>query len=141
MQEDTYFHVKKGRLKLRVIAEENAELIYYERNETAPERWSSYVRLPIGNALDWKAMLSSALGVLVVVNKRRQLFLLEGNRIHLDEVDGLGSFLEFEVIVHDEEVARRQMKHLRDAFNVTDAAIFTASYSDLILAKTGDLGT
>ena len=140
-QEDTYFNVGRGRLKLRVIEREGAELIYYERPETDLERWSTYSTVRIGDPDTLKRQLSSALGIRVVVKKKRELFLLDGARIHIDEVEGLGTFLEFEVPVRDEADAVRAMKYLRVQFMVEEASIFTQSYSDLILAKTEGLGS
>ncbi len=88
-----------------------------------------------------KLQLATALGILVVVRKKRELFLLERVRIHLDDVEGLGSFLEFEIPVVEVQEASRQMKFLREQFAVGEASTFTASYSDLIRAKSAGFGT
>ncbi len=140
LQEDTYFSVPHGRLKLREIAGQGAELIFYERPEVTSERWSTYSRQVIAEPALMKAQLSSALGVRVVVRKKRTLYLLGATRIHIDDVEGLGTFLEFEVPVTDEQDASEQMQQLREQFGVTEGAIFKASYSDLISAKTEALG-
>ncbi len=140
LQTDTYFCVLRGRLKVREISDDGAELIYYERAEETLERWSTYSTVTIPEPALLKQQLSSALGVLVVVKKKRELFLFEGTRIHIDDVEGLGCFLEFEVPVHDEQDATRQMKFLRERFAIREDSIFTPSYSDLILAKTEGLG-
>jgi adenylate cyclase, class 2 len=140
-QEDTYFSVQRGRLKLREIAGQGAQLIYYERPETNLERWSNYSMSPVADAALLKEQLSAAVGIKVIVKKRRELFLLDGTRVHLDEVEGLGTFLEFEIPVRDEQEASSQMKFLRDQFGIDDGAIFTSSYSDLILAKTEGFGS
>ncbi len=140
LQEDTYFNVPHGRLKLREFAGAGAELIFYERAEHSLERWSSYSTVAVPEPAPLKQQLSSALGVRVVVKKKRELFLFEGTRIHLDTVEGLGTFLEFEVPVRDETDAARKMKFLREQFGVADGSIFTPSYSDLILAKSEGLG-
>lgn len=141
VQEDTYFRVPRGRLKLREIAGDRSELIYYERPDTSHERWSSYSTVPIVEPGGLKEQLSSALGVRVIVKKRRELFLLDETRIHLDEVEELGTYLEFEIPVRDQLEAYSQMKFLREQFEVDDGSIFTGSYSDLILAKTEGLGS
>jgi adenylate cyclase class 2 len=140
-QVDTYFFTRQGRLKFREVEGQGAELIYYERSDTAAERWSTYSTVRMEDPETLKKQLSSALGIRVVVRKSRALFLLHGARIHIDEVEGLGAFLEFEVPVRDEEGALHEMKYLRAQFAVADESIFTTSYSDLILAKTEDLGT
>ncbi len=141
LQEDTYFRVPQGRLKLREIAGDKAELIYYERPDTSQERWSSYSRVPVIEPGALKEQLASALGVHVVVRKRRELFMLDETRIHLDDVEALGTYLEFEIPVRDQEEAYSQMKFLREQFEIDEGSIFTGSYSDLILAKTEGLGS
>lgn len=96
-QTDTYFRVPHGRLKLR---EEGAiaQLISYERANETVARESRYRLVPVGDPAGLKDALSDALGVLVVVEKSRRLLLWQGVRIHLDEVRGLGSFIEIEVV-------------------------------------------
>ena len=74
---------------------------------------------------------------LVVVRKRRELWLLDNVRIHLDTVDGLGSFLELEAVVdaaHDEARCRARVHELLPAFGVAEADCVRASYSDLLRA-------
>ena len=140
-QVDTYFNVARGRLKLREIGEQGAELIYYERAETASERWSNYSRVAVPDPTVLKQQLAAALGILVVVRKKRELFFLERIRIHLDEVEGLGSFLEIEIPVVDAQEASRKMQHVREWLGVEERSIFTASYSDLIRGKSAGFGT
>ena len=140
LQTDTYFRVPHGRLKLREIAGDRSELIYYERPDTSLERWSTYSTVQVIEPDGLREQLASALGVRVVVKKRRHLFLLDETRIHLDEVEDLGTYLEFEIPVRDQQEAYSQMKFLREQFEIDEGSIFTGSYSDLILAKTEGLG-
>lgn len=140
LQEDTYFRVPEGRLKLREIQGRDAELIYYRREENTGDRWSDYTRVRVADAGALKGLLADALGLRTVVRKRRELFMLDETRIHVDEVEGLGSFVEFEIPVDEEEKARRQLQWLRSQCGIADETVITTSYSDLILAKTGDLG-
>src|SRR5574337_193552 len=93
-QIDTYFCVTSGRLKLRESLESGAELIYYLRDDVAGAQESHYERYRIEDAEGLKAMLAKALGVSVLVAKRRETFVLGNVRIHLDKVQGLGSFVE-----------------------------------------------
>ena len=91
-QSDTYYASRRGRLKLRV--EEGAlggELIAYGRPDAREASESRYVLAPVAAPDELAEALDAALGTVVVVSKRRRLFLWEGVRIHLDEVDGLGS--------------------------------------------------
>ncbi|MDE2059264.1 MAG: class IV adenylate cyclase [candidate division NC10 bacterium] len=93
-QIDTYFSVNHGRLKLRESLESGAELVYYIRDDVAGVRESHYELYRVEDAEGLKAMLAEALGVNVVVAKRRETFVFGNVRIHLDKVQGLGSFVE-----------------------------------------------
>jgi adenylate cyclase class 2 len=99
VQTDTYFHVPNGRLKLREIRGAGAELIWYARPDSAGFRASDYVITPIADAQTALAVLSSALGVRARVHNRRELWLLENVRIHLDDVEELGTFVEYEAVI------------------------------------------
>lgn len=134
-QTDKYFRVAEGRLKLREIQGQGAELIAYKRPDTDDERISAYTKTPVEEPAVLGEMLAGVLGMLVRVKKVRWLYLLEGSRIHLDEVEELGSFLEFEVPVRDEERATATMATLRALFGVTGTDIVRESYSDLLIRK------
>jgi adenylate cyclase class 2 len=98
-QRDTYFDARTGRLKLREQLEGGgAELIYYERPAVEAVRASRYWRTPVPEPELLRELLARALGVLGVVEKTRRLFLFQHVRIHLDEVEGLGSFVELEAV-------------------------------------------
>jgi len=99
-QRDTYFAVSHGLLKLREDTEAGAgELIFYLRAREAGLRSSSYWRAPASDPAALRDLLTAAHGVLGVVAKRRRLYLHRGVRIHLDEVEGLGSFIELESVL------------------------------------------
>src|SRR3954468_3421996 len=93
-QRDTYFAVAHGRLKLREQEPGGAELIAYERADYAEARESRYRIAPVADGAAVRDALAAALGITVVVDKRRRLLLWEGVRIHLDRVEGLGAFVE-----------------------------------------------
>ncbi len=134
-QTDTYFIVPRGRLKLRETEGKTAELITYERSEDTDERWSKYEKSEIADARGFKATVAGNAGILAVVRKERKLFLYKGARIHLDEVEGLGSFLEFEVPSGGREDPVTLMQELRTIFQVGENDIEKGSYSDLLLEK------
>ena len=135
-QTDTYFRVSQGRLKLRETAGRQAELIYYERDEEAQGRPSDYETALSPDGVALKLVLSNALEVLGVVRKRRTLLLLDAVRVHLDNVDGLGLFLELEVPVKDgEAAARERLNLLLRQLGFDEADGVRASYLDLMLAK------
>lgn len=133
-QLDTYFHCSQGRLKLREIEGYRAELIAYQRPDTLGLRLSDYQRLPIAEAAQLKKILTAALGVRGVVEKRREIFLLQNIRIHLDEVVGHGTFLEFEAVLQSEAqetAAQTQLAVLSNHFGISGSDLLSGSYGDL----------
>ena len=135
VQRDTYFRVPSGRLKLREIEGAEPELIFYDRPENDPERWSTFTRETVGNPGGVRTVLAEAFGVLAVVRKRRDLYMFRDARIHIDDVDDLGTFVEFEVTGGKTAASVATMKDLKDAFAIVEGDIVKASYSDMILAK------
>jgi len=137
-QRDTYFAVAHGRLKLREEEPGGATLIAYERPDAATERVSSYRLVPVADADGLRAALSVATGVTAVVVKRRRVLLWEAVRIHLDEVRGLGSFLELEAVAQpgsDLVRERAQVARLREALDIRDDALREGSYADALLGS------
>jgi predicted adenylyl cyclase CyaB len=138
-QRDTYFEVPRGRLKLRRESAAAAHLIAYERADSPDQRESRYriVEVTDGDALE--AALEGTLGVAAVVAKSRRLFLYEGVRIHLDSVEGLGSFIELEGVAApgDPDLDRFEqlLAGLRRAFGIEEADLVGESYCDLVLAN------
>jgi predicted adenylyl cyclase CyaB len=100
-QEDTFFHVPKGRLKLRVLRPDFAQLVYYERPDQEGPKRSTYHIYVTRDPAGLKTALSLALGARGVVRKTRYLYMAGQTRIHLDDVEGLGQFLELEVVLQD----------------------------------------
>jgi adenylate cyclase class IV len=136
VQVDTYFRVPHGRLKMRETAgDAEAQLIWYERPDSTDFRGSDYYVLPIPKPLETRLALSAALGVRGEVRKRRQLWLWHNVRIHLDEVAGLGTFVEFEAVIapgEDEEQSLDRLATLTGALNIGEADRVAVSYSDLL---------
>jgi predicted adenylyl cyclase CyaB len=134
-QTDTYFSVPHGRLKLRETAGFQGELVYYERDEWAADRPSDYQIAHVVEPATMLDVLERALGMLAVVRKRRTLLLLDTARIHLDNIEGLGSFLEIEVPVKDGEAgARARIDSLIYDLGYAWSDCIRASYLDLMLA-------
>ena len=142
-QRDTYFGRTAGRLKLREQSPGDAELIEYRRPDEAGPRASDYRLVPVSDPDALREALDAALGTLVVVEKRRRLLLWEGVRIHLDEVEGLGSFLELEATDADRDRSgpgrpgpsrtAAKVDRLRADLDVPDERLIAGSYSDLLL--------
>lgn len=100
-QEDVFFFAPKGRLKLRILAPDAGQLVYYEREDSAGPKPSYYLVYPTAQPLVLRALLSAALGVRGVVRKERWLFWAGDTRIHLDRVEGLGDYVELEVVLEE----------------------------------------
>src|SRR5690349_10020729 len=97
-QRDTFFPCAHGRLKLRQLAENEGQLIAYSRPDTTGSKQSDYLICPTATPALLLETLGTALGTGVVVAKKRSLYLVGQTRIHLDQVEGLGTFLELEVV-------------------------------------------
>jgi predicted adenylyl cyclase CyaB len=106
-QDDTFFRCETGRLKLRAFSADEGELIYYRRPDVSGPRASFYLRSPTSAPDTLRESLTLAYGQAGRVRKRRTLYLVGRTRIHLDRVEGLGTFLELEVVLGDEESAEQ----------------------------------
>jgi predicted adenylyl cyclase CyaB len=138
-QSDTYFECIKGRVKLRETSGKEAELIYYDRDETDDIRRSDYEVYKIPRHSNFGAIWKKVMYIKNVVSKRRHLFVYQGNRIHIDEVDKLGWFIEFEVPVSsDKTQADRMMDNLLGIFHIQKKDIIKCSYLDLLSNKEED---
>ena len=135
---DVFFHVPHGRLKLRRIrtgADEEAELIWYQRPDGEGPRTSNYQRVPVPDPDALEAALGGALGVRGRVVKERLLLLTGQTRIHLDRVEGLGDFLELEVVLEpgQEEVEGRAVAaELAAWLGVQEEDLVRVAYMDLL---------
>ncbi len=134
IQEDTFFHTAKGRLKLRVLTPHRGELSYYERPDMAGPKQSNYQIYRTTDPAGLAAVLSG-LGARGVVRKKRWLYLVGQTRLHLDRVDGLGDFLELEVVLgagdspaQGQVIAAELMKQL----GIDETALIETAYIDLL---------
>jgi len=133
-QEDTFFHTPRGRLKLRVPTPGSAELIYYERADDSGPRRSIYFAAPVADAAALRHVLEGALGVRGVVRKTRELFLVHDTRIHIDDVEGIGRFLELEVMSSgtDDAAGRARCHELMRALGVDESDLVERAYIDML---------
>jgi adenylate cyclase, class 2 len=134
-QTDRYHMLDGGRrVKLRTIHGGRAELIEYTRAEATGVRASDYSVTAVRDAAAGRCMVPSG-RPLVVVRKRREVWLWDNVRIHLDTVDALGTFLELEAVIdarHDEAACRAQVATVMDALGVREGDLLRASYADLV---------
>lgn len=134
-QRDTYFRCTAGRLKLREIEGDGAELIGYHRADEAKGRLCEYCRTPIPEPAVLRTLLTNSLGLRGVVEKARELWLWENVRIHLDTVERLGTFLELEAMLTDtatvadgEQLLAELVRH----FDLKPADLIPVSNIDLL---------
>lgn len=134
-QEDTFFNTEKGRLKLRIQAPHQGQLIYYERPDQDGPKRSDYHVAETSDPENLKQALSLALGVRGIVRKTRYLYMVGQTRVHLDDVEGLGHFMELEVVMQEgqsdaegQAIAEDLMRKLM----VREEALLEGAYMDLI---------
>jgi predicted adenylyl cyclase CyaB len=142
-QIDTYFKVTHGRLKLREISgtETLSQLIYYVRPDLAGPKTSTYEITDVTDSDVVKRILDGALGILAVVSKQRELFLWKNVRIHLDEVVGLGDYVELEAVLDrnsSEFDGELLVGELMDRLRLDPSDLIDSSYCDMLSDETGD---
>lgn len=134
-QEDTFFHCHGARLKLRLLGPAQGELIRYERSDVADARCSRYLIARTTDPQVLKDILSKTLGIAGVVRKTRTLYLIGQTRVHIDEVEGLGTFLELEVVLRREQPeaeGKAMIERLMFEFGVGKQQLIPEAYIDLI---------
>ncbi|MES2994318.1 MAG: class IV adenylate cyclase [Pseudomonadota bacterium] len=141
-QDDTFFACAHGRLKLRVFADGRGELIAYQRPDATGPKTSDYAITPVADPDALRATLARALGMTGRVIKQRTLLKIGRTRVHLDRVDGLGDFLELEVVLRDGEsaddgVAEAHALLARLAIDATQ--LVSGAYVDLLAQVPADV--
>jgi adenylate cyclase class IV len=138
-QTDTFSVVPRGRLKVRAFADGSGELIAYERADESGPRPSTYTRAECRDAAMLAEALARVLPLRAVVIKRRELFLVGRTRIHLDRVEGLGDFVELEVVLAGDEPAERgheEARRLLQSLEISESALLAHAYIDLLERST-----
>jgi adenylate cyclase, class 2 len=147
-QLDTYFRVPNGRLKLREGNIENTLIHYNRPNQSGPKQSDVTLFKTPSDAAALKKILTDSVGVLAVVDKKRQIYFIENVKFHIDEVVGLGSFVEIEAIdsentkvVLSANVLHQQCRFYIELFNIQESDLLTSSYSDMIMSVQENLHT
>ncbi len=150
-QVDTYFNVPSGRLKLRegnVVATtlgdrsrvyiENCLIQYNRENQEGPKQ-SNVVLYKSTPRSTLKEALTKALGILVVVDKQREIYFIDNVKFHLDKVVDLGTFVEIEAIDKNPSIGRdkllEQCESYESLFKISPEDLISVSYSDLLLKR------
>ncbi len=134
-QEDTFFPTPSGRLKLRVFAPDRGELIYYQRPDGDGPKPSDYTISVTSEPQSLKDVLTAAFGVRGVVRKRRDLYLVGQTRVHLDQVEDLGDFIELEYVMRPgqaEGEAAAVVRELMSQLEIESTDLISRAYIDLL---------
>ena len=134
-QEDIFFHCDNGRLKLRILSPTSGELIHYQRRDTIGPKASTYHIVVTDNPQQLRAVLAAAYGEKVTVRKSRHLYIVGRTRIHVDKVDEIGDFLEFEVVISKTDALKNgesEARTLMEKFSINSSDLIDVSYADLL---------
>jgi predicted adenylyl cyclase CyaB len=135
LQDDTFFSCENGRLKLRAFSKDGGELIFYRRANQQGPKESFYLRAPTSAPDALRDLLSEAYGQGKRVQKRRLLFYSGRTRIHLDDVQDLGHFIELEVVLEESEPAEVGILEANDIMmrlGIEQTRLIDAAYVDLL---------
>ncbi|MFD2515506.1 class IV adenylate cyclase [Pontibacter locisalis] len=135
VQTDTYYETDNGKLKHRQGNIENV-LIHYRRTylgEAQKTEVFLYLKNPSAGTV---AEICHGKGVLGQVKKIRKIFFIDNVKFHLDQIEGLGSFIEIEAIDLEGsvglEVLQQQCDYYKDLLQISDEDLVTSAYTDLI---------
>jgi len=134
-QEDIFFNTPHGRLKLRVLSADKGQLIYYTRPDQEGPKRSDYHIFLTTDPGNLKHVLELAYGIRGVVRKTRYLYLIGQTRVHLDEVEGLGQFMELEVVMREGQSAAEGQaiaEGLMASLGVERSDLLEGAYMDLL---------
>lgn len=139
-QEDFFFNCANGRLKLRIFSSDKGELIFYNRKNESGPKTSEYYISETNEPYSLLDVLDKSYGIRGVVKKIRTLFLIGNARVHIDQVENLGCFLEFEVVLSkevDTDTGKQSAQRLMDQFGIEKGSLIDCAYIDLIEKRKG----
>lgn len=137
-QQDTFFKVPAGRLKLRDFQDGTGQLIFYERADTEGPKLSNYSITPTNDPQGLIKVLTDALGQVGQVKKKRNLYIVGQTRVHVDSVEGLGDFMELEVVMEEHQTTEEGVtiaNQLMLDLGVKEDDLIEGAYMDLLLKK------
>ncbi|OGN90771.1 MAG: hypothetical protein A2Y88_00040 [Chloroflexi bacterium RBG_13_48_10] len=134
-QEDTFFICPRGRIKLRELGPQRGQLVYYQREDVSGPKHSEYKIFDTDDPAGLKKILSEAFGVRGVIKKIRYLYMVGQTRIHLDDVDELGKFMELEVVLQpDQTDAEGQAiaENFMQKLDIKEGDLINTAYMDMM---------
>ncbi len=135
IQEDIFFACNNGRLKLRIIEGDHAELIHYHRPNRSGPKTSDYALLPVTDPQGIRHILATAYGEVGVIRKRRTLVMVGQTRVHFDEVESLGKFIELEVVLGERDTHKfgeAEANRLIKALSIHETDLIPDAYVDIV---------
>jgi len=134
-QEDIFFNAPLGRLKLRILAPDRGQLIYYTRPDQEGPKRSDYHISETSDPENLKRVLELTYGIRGIVKKTRYLYLVGQTRVHLDDVEGLGQFMELEVVMQagqEDAEGQKIAEDLMASLGVERSDLLEGAYMDMI---------
>jgi predicted adenylyl cyclase CyaB len=134
-QADTFFHSKAGKFKLRIFEPDRGELIFYERSEESGPKESSYIIVKTTDPHNLKIVLANTCGIKGEIKKIREVFIVGQTRIHLDQVEGLGDFIELEFVMKEgqsREEGDQTLRFLMGNLGILEEDLIVGSYLDIM---------
>ena len=134
-QEDTFFNCPHGRIKLRELNPQHGQLVYYVRQDITGPKHSDYKIFETNDPASLKLILTEAFGIRGVITKVRHLYLAGQTRIHLDDVKGLGKFLELEVVLRPEQNdadGQAIAENLMQRLGIQQVDLIDTAYMDML---------
>jgi predicted adenylyl cyclase CyaB len=134
-QEDTFFNCPRGRIKLRELGPERGQLVYYVRQDISGPKHSDYKIFETNNPAGLKLILAEAFGLRGVISKVRYLYIVGQTRIHLDDVKGLGKFMELEVVLRPGQTdaeGQATAKSLMRQLGIQEGDLIETAYMDML---------
>jgi predicted adenylyl cyclase CyaB len=134
-QDDTFFNCDNGRLKLRDFLNGTGELLFYNRSNAEGPKTCDYEMVPIEAVDSIRRILNQAYGQSGRVRKHRMVYMVGRTRVHLDQVENLGTFMELEVVLNEgesEAVGQSEARELMAALGIDDSALIDRPYVDLL---------
>ncbi len=134
-QEDIFFNCSHGRIKLRVLTSRHGQLVHYHRQDVSGPKHSEYIIFETDNPAGLRVILTEAYGVRGVVSKVRYLYMVGQTRIHLDDVAGLGKFMELEVVLQPaqtDEQGQAIAEELMKKLGIQAGDLIDSAYMDLM---------
>lgn len=134
-QDDTFFNCPNGRLKLRILAADRGQLVFYQRPDAPGPKESFYIVSETAEPYTLLEALTLAYGATDHVVKDRTLFMVGQTRVHLDRVEGLGDYLELEVVLSENDLFEDGVSIANDILaklQIAPDQLVTGAYADLL---------